>query len=147
MTDEVHGLSIPFRIDSATGGVAHESAGTKIKENIIHILLTGVGERVMRRDYGGGIRQLVHDPNNDALRAIVRHQIASSIGQWEPRVLLKDVMVTQENGMLIVEIKYVIRRTREPHSLTVPLGLGGVPTQGPQGLSRPVGLEGARLRS
>ena len=66
-------------------GVAWTSGPEKLKENIKHILLTGLGERVMRRDYGGGLRQLVHDPNNDALRAIVQHQIAKAIGQWEPR--------------------------------------------------------------
>jgi len=126
MSEEIRGFSIPFRFDPATGGVAQESGAEKLKENIIHILLTGIGERVMRRDYGGGIRQLVHDPNNDALRAIVQHQIAKSIGQWEPRVLLQNVTVTQQDGTLIAEIEYVIRRTQQPESLSVPIGLGGV---------------------
>jgi len=126
MSEDIRGFSIPFRTDPASGGVAYESGPEKLKENIIHILLTGVGERVMRRDYGGGIRQLVHDPNNDALRAIVQHQIAKSIGQWEPRVLLQSVTVTRQNGTLVAEIQYVIRRTQEPQSLSVPIGLGGV---------------------
>lgn len=126
MTEDIHGFSIPFRIDPATGGVASASGPEKIKENIIHILLTGVGERVMRRDYGGGIRQLVHDPNNDALRAIVQHQIVKSVGQQEPRVLVQGVTVTQRDGTLFAEIQYVIRRTRQPQSLSVPIGLGGI---------------------
>jgi phage baseplate assembly protein W len=126
MNQNAHGFSIPFRIDPATGGVAPEGGPEKLKENLIHILLTGVGERVMRRDYGGGIRQLVHDPNNDALRAIVQHQIARSVGQWEPRVQLQDVVVTQEQGTLIVTLHYVVRRTQQPGSLSVPIGLGGI---------------------
>jgi len=126
MSEEILGFSIPFRIDPATGGVAQENGPEKLKENVIHILLTGVGERVMRRDYGGGIRQLVHDPNNDALRAIVQHQIAKSVGQWEPRVLLQSVTVTQQNGTLYAEIQYVIRRTQQLQSLSVPIGLGGI---------------------
>jgi phage baseplate assembly protein W len=126
MSEEIRGFSIPFRFDPATGGVAQESGPEKLKENIIHILLTGVGERAMRREYGGGIRQLVHDPNNDALRAIVQHQIAKSIGQWEPRVLLQSVTVTAQNGTLIADLQYVIRRTQQPQSLSVPIGLGGV---------------------
>ena len=57
MTEPLHGFSIPFRIDPATGGVAvQENELEKLKENMIHILLTGIGERVMRRDYGAGLR-------------------------------------------------------------------------------------------
>ncbi len=125
MSKDIRGFSIPFRINPA-GGVAQESGPEKLKENIIHILLTGVGERVMRRDYGGGIRQLIHDPNNDALRAIVQRQIAKSIGQWEPRVQLQGLTVSQQEGTLVVELQYVVRRTGQPQSLSVPIGLGGV---------------------
>ena len=126
MTEEFRGFSIPFRFDPATGGVVQASGTEKIKENIVHILMTGVGERVMRRDYGGGIRQLVHDPNNDALRALVQHQIAKSIGQWEPRVQVQNVVVSQQKGTLIVQLHYIIRQTGEPQDLTAPIGSGGL---------------------
>ncbi len=122
----IHGFSLPFRIDPATGGVASANGPEKLKENLIHILLTGVGERVMRRDYGGGVRQLLHDPNNEALRAIIQHQIAKSVGRWEPRVQLQNVTVTQQEGTLVVELQYITRRTQQPGSLSVPVGLGGI---------------------
>ena len=126
MTETTKGFSIPFRLNPASGGVVAESGTEKLKENIIHILMTDVGERVMRRDYGGGLRELVHDPNNDVLRAIVQHQIAKSIGQWEPRVQLGQVNVTQQEGTLIAEINYVIRETHRPERVSVPLELGGI---------------------
>jgi phage baseplate assembly protein W len=127
MSEDILGISIPFRIDRAAGGVAVQSdALEKLKENIIHILLTGNGERVMRRDYGGGVRQLAHDPNNEALKAIVQHQIARSIGRWEPRVELQSISVSQEGGTLIADLQYVVRRTQQAESLSVPIGLGGV---------------------
>lgn len=125
MSEEIRGFSFPFRIDSS-GGVAQTSGPEKLKENIKHILLTGIGERVMRRDNGGGLRQLVHDPNNDALRAIVQHQIAKSIGYWEPRVQVQGVTVTQKDGMLSIEILYVISQTQQLQSTSVPIGLGGI---------------------
>lgn len=125
MSEEINGFSFPFRIDSS-GRVARTGGPEKLKENIKHLLLTGIGERVMRRDYGGGLRQLVHDPNNDALRAIVQHQIAKAIGQWEPRVQIQGVTVTQQDGELYVEIWYVIGQTQQPQSLSVPIGLGGI---------------------
>lgn len=127
MSDTILGFSIPFRLDPASGGVAVQSdSSEKLKENLIHILLTGDGERVMRRDYGGGLRQLVHDPNNEALKAIVRHQIARSIIRWEPRVEVQSVTVRQQQGTLIADLQYRIRRTQQPESLSVPIGLGGI---------------------
>lgn len=126
MTEEIYGFSSPFRINPNTGGVASARGADKLKENIIHILLTGPGERVMRRDYGAGLRQLVHDPNNEALRAIVQHQIAKAVGRWEPRVAVDQVRVAVVGAALVAEIIYVVRRTRQFQSLSVPIGLGGV---------------------
>ena len=126
MSEEVSGFSFPFQIDPISGGLTIETGDEKIKQNIIQILLTGVGERVMRRTYGGGVAQLVHDPNNAAMQAIVQHQVSRSIGQWEPRVLLQTVSITQEDGTLTVHLSYIIRSTRQPQSLSVPLGMGGI---------------------
>ncbi len=121
MNEDLRGFASPFRIDPDTGGIAWSSGMEKLRTNIIHILLTDVGERVMFREYGGGIRQLVHDPNNEALRAIVQHQIAKSIGRWEPGVMLQKVTVTVEQSVLRADLEYVVRHTRQPHSLSVPL--------------------------
>jgi phage baseplate assembly protein W len=126
MTEEIRGFAIPFCIDPETGSVMQASGTEKLRQSIIQILLTGSGERMMRRDYGAGLWQLVHDPNNDALRAIVKHQIGRAIARWEPRVQVQSVTVTQQHGELYAEISYVERSTREPQSLSVPIGLGGI---------------------
>lgn len=127
MSDRAVGISMPFRIDSTSGGVAiQRDSDEKLKENLIHILLTGVGERMMRRDYGGGMKQLVHDPNNDALKAIVQHQISKAITQYEPRIVLQGVVITQIEGTLYAEISYLVRQTQIPQNLTAPIGLGGI---------------------
>ena len=82
MSSGAAGISFPFRIDKDNGGVTFQSDNAdKLKENIIQILVTGIGERLMRRGYGGGVQQLIHDPNNDALRAIVQHQISKAINR------------------------------------------------------------------
>ena len=126
MNDEMVGFSFPFRLNPETGGIAQADGLRKIKENVIHLLLTGIGERVMQREYGGGIRQLIHDPNNDALRAIVQHQIGKAISQWEPRVLLQNVQVTQQEGMMVIEVQYVERQTQQFQMLAVPVSIGVV---------------------
>lgn len=147
MSAEPRGVAFPFRIDPATGGVRRAGGDEKIKENLRHLLLTGIGERVMRRDYGGGLRELVHDPNNDALRAIVQHRIAKAVAQHEPRIELQAVVVTQLDGtrvvgstggggatappaagtgsQLVARLRYTVRRTQRPESVAIPLEVGG----------------------
>ena len=124
MTDRIFGFAFPFRLES--GAVATTSNIAKLNDNIAHLLLTTVGERVMLRNYGAGLRQLLHDPNNDAMRAIVQHQVAKAIGTYEPRVLVQAVNVTQDKvaGVLNIGVQYVVRQTKQVQTVSVPVGLG-----------------------
>ena len=126
MSETIRGFSIPFRIDPNTGGVVQASGTAKLQENIVHILLTRIGERVMRRRYGGGLQQLVHDPNDAVLRTLLQHQIARALGEHEPRIQLQQVEVSQHEGVLRAELRYVIRQTQELQALVTPLPLDSV---------------------
>lgn len=120
----INGFAFPFRIDPATGGVQSLSDDDKLRANIVHIILTNLGERVMRRDYGGGLRALVQDPNDNALWAVIQHQIGKSVGLLEPRVLLQTLTLSQPAGddaTVNVDVRYVVRRTQAVKSLSVPI--------------------------
>ncbi len=144
MSGEPKGFAFPFRINSE-GGVAVESGPKKLRDNVVHILLTGLGERVMRREYGGGLRQLVHDPVNQVLLSVVQHQLLKAIAQHEPRVEVTSVRLSHHRhgsgsgvegaGTLgaeppgeavIAEVEFTIRDTGQPVSLSVPVGIGGI---------------------
>lgn len=144
MTAEPRGFAIPFRI-ARGGGVAVEEGPEKLRDNVVHVLLTGLGERAMRRTYGAGLRQLLHDPINDALLSIVQHQVLKAIAHAEPRVEVTLVRVrahregagepTESAGTLgarppgdavIAEVEFRIRSTQQSVSVSVPVGLGGV---------------------
>lgn len=124
MTDSLRGFTFPFRIDPDTGGVATSADDEKLRENIAHIIMTGVGERTMRRTYGGGLQQLVHDPNNDVMRKIVQHQVAKSLAALEPRILLTGVHIAQDGPTLTLRISYVVRRSKQNQVFSVPFGMG-----------------------
>ena len=143
MTADTSGFALPFGI-APGGGVAARTGVEKLRDNVVHILFTSLGERVMNRDYGAGLRQLVHDPVNDALLSIVQHQVIKAIAQAEPRVDVSAVRVTSQRfgsaaadgvatlgadppgDAVIVELDFTVRATGQPVSLSVPVGLGGV---------------------
>lgn len=124
MTSRLRGFQFPFRIDPGTGRVAMSEGDDKLRQNLVQLVLTTAGERVMRRDYGGGLRALLHDPNDDALRTIAAHQISKAIGVYEPRILLHDLVVTQEEATLFVTLRYAVKRTDRPQTVTVPIAGG-----------------------
>lgn len=128
MATALRGFAFPFQIDPNTGGVRAQSGDDKLRANIVHILLTNVGERVMSRAYGGGLRALVQDPNNSALWAIVQHQVGKSVGLLEPRVLLQELKVTQsdDGATLFISVTYLVKRTQAVQSLRVPIALSGL---------------------
>lgn len=127
MTAPITGFAFPFQIETGSDikpEVQRQTDDDKLRANLVHILLTNVGERVMRRGYGGGLRALVHDPNNEALWAIVQHQIARSLGALEPRVLVRAVTLAQADGegTLSITLHYTIRTTQQTEVLSVPIG-------------------------
>ncbi len=146
MSGNPRGFGFPFRVEPGSGGVAWAHGPEKIRDNLVQILLTAAGERTMRRDYGAGVGELVHDPMNDALFAVTQHRIGQAIARWEPRVHLTDVRVRSDRrdggdgpgtlggnlpgAALIAEVEFVIRSTGQPVTLSVPLGSDGAGASG-----------------
>lgn len=125
MSEPLRGFGFPFRVD-ALGGVVLVDGPEKLRQNITHLLLTDVGERVMRRAYGGNLRALVHDPDNDALRAVVQHQLGHAFVRWEPRAQLQQVTIDPhaEAGTFWANVAFVARPALVPTSVRVPIGVG-----------------------
>jgi phage baseplate assembly protein W len=89
------GLSFPPR-PGPDGRLAWSSGEANVRECIRVLLLTEPGERVMREQYGCGLRQYLFEPNTPTTRELIRQQITDAINRWEPRVRVQQVTVTQD---------------------------------------------------
>lgn len=67
------------------GGLDH------LRQSLQDILTTPVGTRVMRRDYGSRLYQLVDAPLNRGTIAELYAATAEAIRRWEPRFKLSSV--------------------------------------------------------
>jgi len=65
-----------------------------IRQSIRDILTTPVGSRVMRRDYGSLLPELIDQPSNPANRLRLMAATVMAIIQWEPRVSVNNVSLT-----------------------------------------------------
>lgn len=121
--NQIRGISFPFCIDPRSGGVAISEGNEKIQQNLKHLLLTGIGERVMVRQYGGGARQLLFENINDGLIAIAQHQLTRAILTFEPRVLPQEVSVLShtEDGQVFIRIRYIQADKQGMQIINIPI--------------------------
>lgn len=116
------GMSFPFRINSKTGKVQTSESADKLKENIIHLLLTRIGERLMQREYGGGASQLLYENINDGLLEVAKHQIARALVRFEPRIVPQELTVMPgAEGELIIRISYIQAEIQGIQTLVIPI--------------------------
>ena len=102
--------------DSATGkylqGIDH------LRQSIRDILTTPIGSRVMRREYGSRIYELVDAPMNRATLLELYVATAEALAQWEPRFLLTSVKATEASpGHIILSLQGEYRPTGETINL------------------------------
>jgi len=120
------GVGVSFPIAVATDGeiasVAHEE---DIRQALRMILETNPGERLMRPDFGAGLRALAFEPLNATTVALTRHRVETAIVQWEPRVDSVSVDVTTDPplGRMMIEMRYRVRALNTFYNLVYPFYL------------------------
>ena len=90
-------------MNAATGqdltGVAH------MRQSVADILSTRIGTRVMRRDYGSDLPDLIDNPMTPDLVVDIFAATAQALEKWEPRYKLSKVKVAAASaGHLILDL-------------------------------------------
>ena len=115
-------LAFPLRIGA--GGPALSGRLDHVRELIEQLLLTAPGERVMRPDWGIGVRALVFEPAGSALPGVAAKRIRAEladllVGEVDPRTL--DVAIASADDELTVTVAYALATIgrREEHTFVV----------------------------
>jgi phage baseplate assembly protein W len=111
----------------ANGALAWQTGNKSIREVMLNILLTRPGERLMRPEFGAGIRNYIHQPNNETTRALVADAAQRALARWEPRVAVEEVRVVPDAHRLShihLSVRYRVMRdgSRESFDLAIELG-------------------------
>jgi phage baseplate assembly protein W len=104
--------------------MAEEAAD--VRRAVLLIMRTEPGERVMRPDFGCGLRRFVFEPITDSTLALIRLAVRTGLTTWEPRIAVDAVTVTadeQQPGRVVVEVGYRIRSTNTFYNLVYPFYL------------------------
>jgi len=108
------------------------SGDAHLIQSIGDILSTPIGTRVMLRDYGSALFELIDAPFNPATRLRMYAATAVALQKWEPRIALTGVSIVPDAETPgAFEITLEGNRTDSPSpnsltTLTLPLRLAGV---------------------
>jgi phage baseplate assembly protein W len=119
------GWAFPVGVE-IDGDVRIVADADDIDQAIRLILETDPGERVMRPDFGAGLRRLLFEPINTNTVAMVQHRVQDALVRWEPRIDVTGVTVSTDDaalGRLLIRIDYTIRATNTLANLVYPFYL------------------------
>lgn len=104
----IAGVSYPFRIEG--GGLPAQATGIDvIRSALIVLLLTPIGSRVMRPTLGTNLYALVFEATGDLLRAMIVREITTTVAEWLPQVVVRDIQVVEQDKTVDVNVEYSIQ--------------------------------------
>jgi len=86
-----------------------------IKQSIRDILTTRIGTRVMRREYGSRLPELIDNPMGELLKVELFAAVAEALVKWEPRFRLDRVYLQDATaeGRMVLALEGRIRLNGE----------------------------------
>ena len=112
-------------------GMSRESGkpltGTQhLRQSVADILSTRKGTRVMRRDYGSNLPDLVDRPINKSTLAAIRAETVDALAKWEPRLRCERVHLTEVyDGQVLMDLTFTFLPDGREVTLT-DLRVGGL---------------------
>ena len=101
---------------AAISGLEH------LRQSVGDILSTPIGSRVMRREYGSLVPELIDHPDNNASQVRLFSAVASALLRWEPRFRLTRVGVQRDaerTGYALIELHGSYHEGRRPAPLSL----------------------------
>jgi phage baseplate assembly protein W len=105
MTRALLGLAMPFAFHA--GALARAREDDKLRQDLELLVLTRIGERPMRRAYGGGLHALRQEPNDETLRALAEHELTLAIRASLPELrLVAPLRLSATEAEIVLELDY-----------------------------------------
>jgi phage baseplate assembly protein W len=120
------GWRFPIMPDAA-GALTYCSGAEHIEQSLKLLLMTALGERVMRPGFGCQAPDLVFAPGSIQYLRLLETSVRNAIRDWEPRVEVEFVSAelrADEENRVTVHIGYKIRGTNTRNNLVFPFYLG-----------------------
>lgn len=122
------GMKFPPQINPATGRFMVSDSAESVKESIYIILMTTIGERFLRPNFGSTLQTYTFmDVNVTNVNFMIR-TLTEQILNNEPRISEVDITVDSvtRKGCLLVDIMYTLAQTNQTDNLVFPFYLDNI---------------------
>ena len=113
------GVALPFNAP----GVFKSTYTTKdqIKSNLVNLLLTDVGERVMNPTFGCDLKRFIFEVITESNINNLKESLANSIAVFVPEVSVTDIIIVPNTDFNAIDltINYILRISQTPDQVTV----------------------------
>jgi uncharacterized protein len=120
------GSGWPFPVVLTNGRIEAVEGDSCVVQAIRMILGTGLGERVMRPDFGCGIHDLVFAVNSAGTASLIESMVRQALVLLEPRIDVLKVTATadeDEPAIIRIEVEFVVRATNSRFNRVFPFFL------------------------
>ena len=115
------GVSLPFNGPAGPFNSTY-STQTQIKSNLLNLLLTNKGERVMNTEFGADLGTALFEGINDSIVENIKNLINTNVEIFVPEVQITDILVdinTPDNNAVSVTVKYKLKISGTSDQITV----------------------------
>jgi phage baseplate assembly protein W len=121
------GISFPPRL-GPDGRWAWSGGEQNVRESIRVILMTELGERLRRPDFGAGLGRYLFEPNTVTTRRQIQDRIVKALALWEPRVDVLNVTVeadATDPDTAVATVVYRLVATGAQEAVTTSIRMSG----------------------
>ena len=114
------GVSLPF---SGPSGPFNSTYSTKdqIKSNLVNLLLTNKGERIMNPEFGADLNTVLFEGITESTYSRIRELIYSNVSIFLSDIQITDVIIVgeEDNNTINITVKYKLRISQQADQITV----------------------------
>lgn len=107
------GYNPPF-IGGAQNVFSRQINERLVKNDLLQLLLTAPGERLMRPTFGSPVRPFLFEGMDDVNVQDLENAILTAISEFESRVTVKDIILNVNNDSNLLDIKLLCSLNIEP---------------------------------
>ena len=115
-------FDLSLKTNPITGDINKKQDAEAIKQSVKNILFTNRFEKPFLPDFYGGLNDLLFEPLDAITTDILKYQIITVLGNFEPRIRVIDVIVSpieNDDNSLAVTLKYNMMNVIEPQTISV----------------------------